>query len=136
MRFLVAALFPIRYVAWFAVASSISSGLRALPLYTIPPVYSQLVSEFESHGRAAGVRAVANLQAIWVGTLSGYGLIACGAAWPAVFAWVGPGFGAAGWIACILTVGNVVQLCTAVGTSGARAARRPGLEVQYLWLSL
>jgi len=134
--FIVAATLPIKYVAFYALASSIATGLRNIPLFAVPPVYARIVATLEESGTAAALHDAARIQRLWLAGLAGFSLVACASGFAAVRAWVGSDFSTAGWLTMIMIAGNSVAAGTSVTTCLARAFHLPGLEATYLWLSV
>ena len=132
---IVAAFLPVREVGVYAVGVAVATALRALPIFALPALYSELVARFDQGRQNVTLERGRAYHAQWMALLAGYGCIACACAYAAVRAWLGSDYATAGVIAAALALGNFVNLGTGVMSTVSRVLGRPGIETKYGLLS-
>ena len=130
--FIIAALFPIRYITYYSVAVTVTTAFRALPLLTVPPASVEMVSAYGLRGVSGAAAQFRRFDRPWQHFTIGYTAIGTMAALVGVRIWLGPGYWIAAVIAAILISGHGINLGTAMMSALTRAIGRPGIELRYV----
>lgn len=131
---IVAAFLPLRDAAFFALAVTVSTTVRSVPLWAMPILATRMSVSTARLGRAGAVDLYTRVQPAWVAALLAYAVVSLGALAPAVRGWLGPGrpgIGQVAVIASVLSAGYLVNLLSAPLSATARATGHPGLESRY-----
>jgi O-antigen/teichoic acid export membrane protein len=132
----IAVLLPLRDVGVFGIGAAAAAGVRALPLYAIPPIRTTLANTFGRIGRAGTVTEFILRHRQWLALTVPYGLITAVSTPYCVMAWLGRGYGNAGLVATILVVGFGVNVSAAVASTLVQALGIAELESRYSVLSV
>ncbi|QXG74627.1 polysaccharide biosynthesis C-terminal domain-containing protein [Modestobacter sp. L9-4] len=122
---------PIDEVGVYALGAAVAGGLRSIPLFAVPPVYSRQVDRFRREGLRGSLEAARSQQMAWSALTVPWSFFTVAVSFAAVTAWVGPQAGLAGLVALILSVSYALNTATAVMSTFCRAIGRPGLETTY-----
>lgn len=131
---LVAAVLPVRFVAYYSIGSNFAGQLAALPVNALGPITVTLARTFGSRGLHGTVQELERLQRLWVRAIAAWPVAGAVAAYFGVRAWLGPSEGLAGAVAAVLLAGQCVTLLGLVMDSFTKAVDEPGLESRYLAL--
>jgi O-antigen/teichoic acid export membrane protein len=113
------------------IGSQVAEALRFIVFAALGPSIARMaVSHGEGDPAVLG-RLYHRLKGVWLPATGGAVLVACGAVFPLIAAWLGPGYGKAALYAGLLTVAYGINAMTGPGTAYLRAIGRPGLEARY-----
>ncbi len=129
--FVIAALFPIRYVTYYSVAATVTTAFRALALLPVPPASVELASAYGLGGISRAVARFRRFNRPWQHFTIGYTAVGAVATSVGVRIWLGPEYSIAAVIAGILVLGHGVNLGTAMMSALTRAIGKPGIEMRY-----
>lgn len=124
-------LLPVRAVGTYVIAANVAAGVRAIPLFALPPVFTHLAVRHAQGGLAAAAQAYRSLNARWIVGSVGYATVGVVSIGFGVRAWLGADQIQAAHVAAIIFAGHGVNLLTGVASTFARAIGRPGLETRY-----
>lgn len=127
---LVAAILPIRFVAFYSIGAGVATQIRTLPLNTLGPLASSLGVTFGRSGRAAVMVEFARMQRLWLRTALPYSLVAGATVYFAITAWLGEGQRLAGLTAAVLLLGHSVDLSVGVVDTLTNTLGRPGMQAR------
>jgi lipopolysaccharide/colanic/teichoic acid biosynthesis glycosyltransferase/O-antigen/teichoic acid export membrane protein len=130
--FIIAALFPVRYVGLYSAGYMAASVARSLPLYAFPPILTRLAGIFTHEGLSGAQAEFESLEAVWLPLVLGYGAVATCAVGFGVPIWLGTAYRLAGVVGAVLMAGYTVHVAlTGVRSCFVRAVGRPELEMRY-----
>ena len=132
----VAAIFPLRYVAFYSIGSNFATQLIGVPVNAIPPIAVSLSRAFGRAGARAALEVFPALQRGWVRAVAAVPLVGAAAAYFGIWRWLGPGERLAGVVAVVLLAGRSTSLWSAVMDSLGKSINRPGIESAYLGLGM
>jgi O-antigen/teichoic acid export membrane protein len=112
-------------VGLYSSGANFASQLRRLPMNAIAPAGAALASTYAARGPAAALAEFSRLQRLWVQAVTGWTVVAAGAAWFGVTAWLGPEFALSGTVAVTLLVGFLAQLCSAMVVAYCQSIGHP-----------
>ena len=133
---LIAAILPIRYVAFYSIGAGVATQVRTLPLNALGPLATSLGVTFGRSGRAAAVVEFAHLQRLWLRTALPYSLVSAATVYYAITAWLGPGQRLAGLAATVLMLGHAVDLSVGVIDTLTNTLGRPGMQARSSAMSV
>jgi len=128
----VAALFPVSDVAYFAIGSNFSSALASLPSNALGPISTAMGRAFGTGSIRSAIAEFDVLQRRWSLLTASFAPIGAIAAYFGVIAWLGPRDRVAAVVAAVLLVGQWASMTTSLVDILGKVANQPGLESRYL----
>lgn len=113
------------------IGSQVAEGIRFIAFAALGPMIARMAI---AHGEGDPARLNVlyhRLDRIWQPATAGFAIIACGAMYPLIAAWLGDGHGNAALYGALLTVAYGINALTGPGIAYLRAIGRPGLEARY-----
>lgn len=129
-------IFPVRYVAFYSIGANFSSQLVSLPTNAVPPIAVTLSRTYGRSDFMATLREFVDIQRVWVRAVAAFPLIGVASVYFAIMRWLGPDERLAGAVACILLVGQTMNLLSQVMVEFGKSIKRPGLESRYLGVGM
>ena len=126
----VAALLPIEQLAYLAIASQATSGIRSLPTFALAPLLSQITHKFGRSGLVSATTLASSHNRKWVFLISMYSAITVATIGFGVRGWAGD-YPSAEVAAVVLAMGNACNLMAGVAAAYCRSIGRPGIEARY-----
>jgi O-antigen/teichoic acid export membrane protein len=118
-------------VGQVGIGSQVAEAQRFVAFAALGPLIARMAI---SHGEGDQTRLAAlyhRLDRFWRPATAGFALVVCGAMYPLIAAWLGPGHGDAALYGIVLTVAYGINALTGPGVAYLRAIGRPGLEARY-----
>jgi O-antigen/teichoic acid export membrane protein len=118
-------------VGQVGIGSQVAEAERFLAFAALGPLIARMAI---SHGEGDPARLAAlyrQLDRVWRPATAGFALVVCGAMYPLIASWLGPGHGDAALYGVLLTIAYGINALTGPGIAYLRATGRPGLEARY-----
>ena len=125
--FVIAAVLPIRNVAFYNTGSNFAYQLRSVASNGLGPANNVLGNELGARGHDRMRQEFRRILRVWVVAVCGWTAAGIGAAYFGIVAWLGSDFRLAGQVALLLTAGYAFTLFTGMYQLYANVLGRPGL---------
>jgi O-antigen/teichoic acid export membrane protein len=134
--FVIAAVLPIRIVAFYNTGSNFAFQLRTVLSNGLGPASNVLGNEMGAHGQDRMRLEFRRVLRLWVVIVCGWTAAGIGAAYFGIVAWLGPQFRLGGQVAVLLTAGYAFTLFAGMYQLYASIQGRPGLLTRSALLTV
>jgi O-antigen/teichoic acid export membrane protein len=118
-------------VGEIGIGAQVAEALRFVVFAALGPSIARMAISHGEGDPAVLSRLYHRLNRIWLPAIAGTVLVACGAIYPLIATWLGPGYGKAALYGGLLTVAYGINATTGPGVAYLRAIGKPGLEARY-----